>query len=89
MAARLRLSPHYAALARLAASDDDNKLSLDVDAKASEEIAAICRHLDLSCEVLPAPPGSSASKRITVTRTDNAFDEVPKMCFSSLRVALF
>lgn len=29
-----------------------------------------------STQVLPAPPGSSASKRITVTRAPNAFDEV-------------
>eukprot|EP00438_Fugacium_kawagutii_P005153 Skav207847 [mRNA] locus=scaffold3025:265740:267129:- [translate_table: standard] len=54
---------------------------MHVDAKrmvacqASDEIAAICRHLDLQCEVLPAPPGSSASKRITVTRGENAFGE--------------
>ncbi|CAE7204159.1 HDA18 [Symbiodinium sp. CCMP2592] len=98
MAARLRLSPHYGALSRLAAGEGDpSKLSLDVDAKAwqglhqlceasqvdsgkcaaaeCEEIAAICRHLDLKIEVLPAPPGSAASKRVTATRAADPFEE--------------
>ncbi|CAK8998606.1 unnamed protein product [Durusdinium trenchii] len=75
MAARLRLSPYYSKLAQFAASDDDKKLGLDVDAKASEEITAICRHFDLLCEVLPAPPGSVASKRLTISRSANNFDE--------------
>ncbi|CAJ1358848.1 unnamed protein product [Effrenium voratum] len=74
MAAKLRLSPHYAVLAQLASGDEEN-LSLDVDAKGSSEIAAICRHLDLRCEVLPAPPGSAASKRVSVTRVPDAFEE--------------
>ncbi|CAE7457142.1 GA2OX2, partial [Symbiodinium pilosum] len=61
---------------RLAAGDGEpSKLSLDVDAKECEEIAAICRHLDLRIEVLPAPPGSAASKRVTATRTEDLFEE--------------
>mmetsp|Transcript_33566 Transcript_33566/g.69212 ORF Transcript_33566/g.69212 Transcript_33566/m.69212 type:complete len:253 (-) Transcript_33566:55-813(-) len=76
MAARLRLSPHYGALSRLAAGEGDpSKLSLDVDAKECEEIAAICRHLDLKIEVLPAPPGSAASKRVTAIRAADPFEE--------------
>ncbi|CAE7899222.1 HDA18 [Symbiodinium microadriaticum] len=46
-------------------------------AEECEEVAAICRHLDLKIEaaVLPAPPGSAASKRVTAIRSADPFEE--------------
>lgn len=62
---RLRLSSHYAKLAKFHASDGSAKLRLEVeDASACDEVVQICRHLDLEVEVQPSPGG--ATRYITV-----------------------
>jgi len=70
---RLRLSSHYAKLAKFHASDGAAKLRLEVeDASACDEVVQICRHLDLEVEVQPSPGG--ATRYITVK---HGFEDLP------------
>eukprot|EP00928_Gymnodinium_smaydae_P046105 TRINITY_DN306_c1_g1_i1.p2 TRINITY_DN306_c1_g1~~TRINITY_DN306_c1_g1_i1.p2 ORF type:complete len:260 (-),score=85.68 TRINITY_DN306_c1_g1_i1:216-995(-) len=65
---RLRMSPHYGALSKFHASDDEDvaRLDLQVPEAAVEEVGQICKHLDLTMEALPT--GAAGGKRCLVIR---------------------
>lgn len=81
---RLRLTPHYTALARYQASEGIARLRLEVeDTAGCDEVAQICRHLDLEFELAPSSVTGSGPRVMMIRRgaedlpPDDELEEAP------------